>query len=80
MKDFYDLWYLSHIFSFDGPTLRQALQATFERRGGALSHRTGLPIALTDAFRGECGTGNANGHLFPSQIGIALRAASVCRN
>jgi predicted nucleotidyltransferase component of viral defense system len=49
MKDFYDIWYLSHIFSFDGRTLVQALQATFERRGEPFP-QDGLPIALTDTF------------------------------
>jgi hypothetical protein len=36
MKDFYDLWHLSRRFDFDGPTLRRAIEATFERRGTPL--------------------------------------------
>jgi Nucleotidyl transferase AbiEii toxin, Type IV TA system len=48
MKDFYDLWFLSRRFDFDGPTLRQAIAATFARRQTVLSD--GLPYPLTDAF------------------------------
>jgi predicted nucleotidyltransferase component of viral defense system len=36
MKDFYDLWFLSQRFDFDGILLRKAIQATFERRGSQL--------------------------------------------
>ncbi|HEY5704870.1 MAG TPA: nucleotidyl transferase AbiEii/AbiGii toxin family protein [Terrimicrobiaceae bacterium] len=32
MKDFYDLWFLSRTFEFDGPTLVGAIRATFNRR------------------------------------------------
>jgi hypothetical protein len=48
MKDFYDLWFLSQRFDFDGPTLRQAIAATFARRQTVLSDE--LPYPLTDAF------------------------------
>jgi Nucleotidyl transferase AbiEii toxin, Type IV TA system len=48
MKDFYDLWKLSHDFDFDGALLIDAIKATFKRR------RTGvpssIPLALTDEF------------------------------
>lgn len=48
MKDFFDLWFLANRFEFDGTTLCQAVQATFQRR------RTGLPnkppLALTEEF------------------------------
>jgi hypothetical protein len=48
MKDFYDLWYLSRRFDFDGATLHRAIQATFDRRqtdpGG------GSPYPFTSAF------------------------------
>lgn len=33
MKDFYDIYYLSGIFDFDGDTLVKALRATMEHRG-----------------------------------------------
>jgi predicted nucleotidyltransferase component of viral defense system len=39
MKDFYDLWFLSQRFKFDGTTLRATIEATFSRR------RTNLPLA-----------------------------------
>lgn len=32
MKDFYDIWLLSHRFDFDGETLASAIKATFENR------------------------------------------------
>jgi hypothetical protein len=51
MKDFYDLWYLSQHFTFNGNLLSQAIAATFERR------RTLLPIvpplALTSEFAND---------------------------
>ncbi len=33
MKDFYDIYYLSRHYPFDGKTLAQALRSTFENRG-----------------------------------------------
>ena len=47
MKDFYDLWFLSRRFEFDGPTLGQAINATFARRETAL---TAIMQPLTEAF------------------------------
>ena len=32
MKDFFDVWLLSKSFSFDGPLMSAAVQATFSRR------------------------------------------------
>lgn len=48
LKDFYDLWVLGRDFSFEGQTLTQALQATFERRQTSLPTTT--PVALTPEF------------------------------
>jgi predicted nucleotidyltransferase component of viral defense system len=48
MKDFYDLWVLAREFSFAGPLLRDAIAATFARRGTAIP--LDPPVALTDAF------------------------------
>jgi Nucleotidyl transferase AbiEii toxin, Type IV TA system len=45
MKDYYDLWFISSHFEFDGSTLAAAVQATFERRGTLIPRRP--PIALT---------------------------------
>jgi len=48
MKDYFDLWILARLTHFDGNILRQAIQATFERRQTALTGQ--LPFGLTDAF------------------------------
>jgi predicted nucleotidyltransferase component of viral defense system len=48
MKDFYDLWKLSHDFDFQGSQLTDAFKATFTRRGTELP--TATPLALTDEF------------------------------
>jgi hypothetical protein len=51
MKDFFDLWFLSRNFTFDGRQLTAALAATFERRQSALPAST--PVGLTPAFATE---------------------------
>ncbi len=48
MKDFYDIWLLSRLFSFEGSVLRKALQATFDRR--STTFPTSIPSALMPAF------------------------------
>ena len=48
MKDYFDLWILAQHTDFDGDTLRQAVQATFDRRKTALTGEA--PFGLTDAF------------------------------
>ncbi len=50
MKDFHDVWFLSHRFEFEGPTLRRAIEATFARRQTNLSQS---PEAFTDAFAND---------------------------
>jgi len=45
MKDFYDLFNLSRLFSFEGSALISAIEATFERRGTALP--ASFPISTT---------------------------------
>jgi len=45
MKDYYDLWFMSRHFEFEGSTLTAAVRATFERRGTVIPERS--PIALT---------------------------------
>jgi hypothetical protein len=45
MKDYFDLWFMSRHFEFEGPTLAAAVRATFERRGTLVPGRS--PIALT---------------------------------
>jgi Nucleotidyl transferase AbiEii toxin, Type IV TA system len=48
MKDFYDVWYLSQNFTFEGKLLSQSIKATFARRKTDLP--TALPLALTAEF------------------------------
>src|SRR5690606_38521834 len=48
MKDFFDLWFLSRTFSFEGELLRVAVTRTFARREMALPQA--LPASLTDDF------------------------------
>lgn len=49
MKDFYDVWLLSKLFTFDGRTLCKAVGNTFKRRSASLPR--GLPVAFTVDFR-----------------------------
>jgi hypothetical protein len=48
MKDFFDVWFLSRRFDFDGATLQTAIHATFARRQTALGDQP--PYPLTDDF------------------------------
>lgn len=48
MKDFYDLWFLSQKFTFEGELLSLALIATFDRRKTLLPQEA--PLALTPEF------------------------------
>ena len=48
MKDFHDLWSLSSTFAFEGPTLRDAVEACFERRGTRWTPE--VPEVLSAAF------------------------------
>jgi hypothetical protein len=51
MKDFFDVWFLSQHFTFEGTVLAGAIRRTFEQRGTAVP--TELPIALTPAFSSD---------------------------
>lgn len=51
IKDFYDIWTLSHERSFNGEILKKAIIATFERRKTELPKE--IPLALSDAFSQE---------------------------
>ncbi len=44
MKDFFDIWFLSRHFDFDGPKLSMAFSKTFKRR------KTEVPSSLNDLF------------------------------
>ena len=48
LKDFFDLWYLSRKFTFEGPLLTEAVTRTFARRNTGLP--TAIPVALTEDF------------------------------
>jgi predicted nucleotidyltransferase component of viral defense system len=48
MKDFYDIWFIANTWTFDMASLRNAIFASFERRGSTIP--TGVPFALTDHF------------------------------
>jgi predicted nucleotidyltransferase component of viral defense system len=48
MKDFYDIWFMANTWTFDIATLRNAILASFERRGSTVP--TGIPFALTADF------------------------------
>jgi Nucleotidyl transferase AbiEii toxin, Type IV TA system len=47
MKDFFDIWLLSRQFTFDGETLRSAIDRTFAHRGSAIVVDA---VALSDGF------------------------------
>jgi hypothetical protein len=51
MKDFHDIWALSSGFAFEGPTLREAVVACFERRRTAWTREA--PDLLGSAFYGN---------------------------
>lgn len=46
MKDFYDIWLLSQNMDFEGPLLKKAIKATFEKRGTPFFNKP--PIGLTE--------------------------------
>jgi predicted nucleotidyltransferase component of viral defense system len=48
MKDFFDLYYLSATFDFEGGRFLRAIERTFERRNTPLPST--LPVALTESF------------------------------
>jgi hypothetical protein len=48
MKDYYDLWFLSSNFTFDGRTLSAAIENTFTRRKTTIPED--LPECLSDQF------------------------------
>lgn len=51
MKDYFDLWFLSRQFEFDGQRVADAMRATFDRRGTPLPVTT--PIGLSDDFASD---------------------------
>ena len=53
MKGFFDIWFLSRHFPFDGASLVASLTATFERRKTPVP--SSPPLALTDTFTSDAG-------------------------
>lgn len=53
MKDYFDLYYLSQHFEFEGGLLKRAIVATFERRGTRVPKE--LPLGLTTTFSKDPG-------------------------
>jgi hypothetical protein len=47
MKDFYDIWFLSRVYEFDGKVLSTAIAKTFARRNTEIQPAT---VAFTGAF------------------------------
>lgn len=48
MKDFYDLWMIAHMFTFEGVVLAKAIQRTFDRRRTPLPDA--IPFGLSEGF------------------------------
>jgi hypothetical protein len=51
LKDFFDLWYLSRKFDFEGPLLAEAITRTFARRKTTIP--AAVPVALTNEFAAQ---------------------------
>lgn len=51
LKDFFDIWHLSSVTHFDGPSLQRAVASTFERRATAIP--SDAPPALGPEFSGR---------------------------
>jgi len=50
IRDFFDIWLLSRQFDFDGKSLAEAVQRTFENRGTDINAE---PVALTPVFASD---------------------------
>lgn len=55
LKDYFDIWQLSSVTSFDGPSLQQAVASTFERRATRVP--SDLPPALGPDFSARADRG-----------------------
>ncbi len=74
MKDFFDLAVLARSFPFTGSVLRDAIAATFQRRGTVIP--TELPIALTGSFAKD-GVKQTQWKAFVSRNGLEGRAGEI---
>jgi len=76
MKDFYDLWVIGSQFSFDGPSLVEAIKATFTRRGTQIP--IDVPITLSEAFAEDPGKAR-QWQAFLQRTGLEERGADLCQ-
>jgi len=74
MKDFFDLWTLSRMFSFEGARLIDAIQATFERRRTLLP--TIDPVCFTSDFSRDRNK-QAQWAAFLKRAGVDARGVSL---
>jgi len=74
MKDFFDLWRLSRMFSFEGARLVDAIQATFERRRTLLP--TIDPVCFTSDFSRDRNK-QAQWAAFLKRAGVDARGVSL---
>jgi len=74
MKDFYDIWFLSKNYEFDGSKLRQAIRETFRRRKTAIPEET--PLALSEEFVKD-DRSQANWTAFLSEINLTAEELSL---
>ena len=65
---------MARTFPFTGPVLREAITATFTRRGTAIP--TASPIALTDAFAND-ETKQKQWQAFRKRSGVAQKAGDL---
>ena len=50
LKDYFDIWLLSHVYSFEGATLADAIRATFENRSTPVDPE---PPGLTEIYSSD---------------------------
>lgn len=74
MKDFFDLWTLSRMFSFEGARLVDAIRATFERRRTSLP--TIDPVCFTSDFSRDRNK-QAQWAAFLKRSGVDARGVSL---
>ncbi len=51
MKDFYDVWFLTHEATIDGQVLQQSIRTTFKNRSTQIPE--GFPIQFSQSFTEE---------------------------
>lgn len=72
LKDYYDIWILSQVFTFENGRLPQAIAATFARRG------TPIPLDLPDALTSAFATNNRKQQQWQAFIGgVALNPGGL---